>query len=95
MGKNKAAIGQEDLSEETGVSIETEGCLGASLGASQVGSQDRTVQTEPKHLLRSRPGKKLGAFSELIEGLSGKQRVERGAPDEAGKTTQEVTEGTG
>lgn len=32
MGKNKAGIGQEELSEETGVSVETEGCLGASLG---------------------------------------------------------------
>lgn len=85
MGKNNAGFGQEDLSEEICVSVETKGYLGAT----QVGSQDRTMQMEPKNLLRSPPGKECDTFSELTEGLSGRQGS-RGAEE----TTQEVTAGT-
>lgn len=74
MGKSNAGFGQENLSEETCVSVETKGYLGAT----QVGSQDRTIQMEPRNLLRSPSGKECGAFSELTEGLSGRQGVKRG-----------------
>lgn len=79
MGKNNVGIGQEDLSEDL---LRPQGCMGAS----QVDSWERRIQTGQEHLPTFCPGKELGALKEpkaafrewkAVSGEGCKVRLER------------------